>query len=232
MTFEDNAQCICIPECPEENDPHRRVCTSRNETWASDCEVFKQRCFCDTKDVRCNRLFSNIYIDYYGECRQLVSKLFSNSNLQCLKPSFLDCIDVTLKRIQIFSRNFESSLKKHLMSNECISKELCQTSFRVNFLSLPLAEKLEPYIDAFKNSIDEKRFERNQKIKDRLDEYIYFIIEGMIITKKGFENAKCIAEYLRRKHSKVIDKNYSVDLLFEEEKLWRIVEQLVNNYPM
>ena len=72
LTVEDSASCVCIPECPEENDPRRKVCTNRNETWASDCEVHRQRCLCDTKDVQCNTdKNSHIHIDYYGECKQL-----------------------------------------------------------------------------------------------------------------------------------------------------------------
>lgn len=69
---EDSAQCVCIPECPEEHDPRRKVCTNRNETWGSDCEVHRQRCLCDTKDDRCSNVKnSHIHIDYYGECKQL-----------------------------------------------------------------------------------------------------------------------------------------------------------------
>jgi hypothetical protein len=66
------AECICIPECPEEYDPRRKVCTNKNETWASDCEVHQQRCFCDKKDERCkNSKNSHIHIDYYGECKEI-----------------------------------------------------------------------------------------------------------------------------------------------------------------
>jgi len=69
---DDSAQCVCIPECPEENDPRRKVCTNRNETWGSDCEVHRQRCLCDTKDMRCSNVKnSHIHIDYYGECKEL-----------------------------------------------------------------------------------------------------------------------------------------------------------------
>lgn len=67
-----SAECVCIPECPEEYDPRRKVCTNRNETWASDCEVHQQRCFCDTGDSRClNPKNSHIHIDFYGECKAL-----------------------------------------------------------------------------------------------------------------------------------------------------------------
>lgn len=69
---DDSAQCICIPDCPEEVDPRRKVCTNRNETWGSDCEVHRQRCLCDTKDERCtNAKNSHIHIEYYGECKEL-----------------------------------------------------------------------------------------------------------------------------------------------------------------
>uniref|UniRef100_A0A7G3APH1 Putative matricellular protein osteonectin/sparc/bm-40 n=1 Tax=Lutzomyia longipalpis TaxID=7200 RepID=A0A7G3APH1_LUTLO len=44
-----SASCVCVPECPDEVDPRRKVCTNKNETWASDCEVYRQRCLCDTK---------------------------------------------------------------------------------------------------------------------------------------------------------------------------------------
>lgn len=79
---DDSAQCICIPECPEENDPRRKVCTNRNETWGSDCEVHRQRCLCDTKDDRCtNAKNSHIHIDYYGECKQLQVKFLRFNSL-------------------------------------------------------------------------------------------------------------------------------------------------------
>jgi len=69
---DDSAQCVCIPECPDESDPRRKVCTNRNETWGSDCEVHRQRCLCDTRDDRCsNAKNSHIHIDYYGECKEL-----------------------------------------------------------------------------------------------------------------------------------------------------------------
>lgn len=63
------AKCVCIPECPEEADVRRRVCTNKNETWSSDCSVYQQRCLCDTKAPGClNPDNSHLHIDYYGEC--------------------------------------------------------------------------------------------------------------------------------------------------------------------
>lgn len=69
---DNSAECVCIPECPDEYDPRRKVCTNRNETWSSDCEVHQQRCFCDQKDSRCtNPKNSHIHIDYYGQCKEI-----------------------------------------------------------------------------------------------------------------------------------------------------------------
>jgi len=66
------AQCICIPDCPEETEPRRRVCTNLNETWSSDCEVHRQRCLCDTNDPQCKgKEIRHIHINYYGECKEL-----------------------------------------------------------------------------------------------------------------------------------------------------------------
>jgi secreted protein acidic and rich in cysteine len=68
----NTASCVCIPSCPVEDDSRRRVCTNFNQTWASDCEVYRQRCLCDKKDPLCkDKQIKHIHIDYYGECRQV-----------------------------------------------------------------------------------------------------------------------------------------------------------------
>lgn len=70
--IKDNvAQCVCIPECPDENEPRRHVCTNLNETMASDCEVHRQRCLCDTGSPQCDKKMAHIHINYYGPCKQL-----------------------------------------------------------------------------------------------------------------------------------------------------------------
>jgi len=67
-----SASCVCITECPEESDPRRKVCTNKNETWTSDCEVYRQRCLCDSNDPACRGSeFRHIHIDYYGECKDM-----------------------------------------------------------------------------------------------------------------------------------------------------------------
>lgn len=67
-----NAKCVCIPECPEETDSRRKVCTNLNETWDSACEVHRQRCMCNTADPRCRgEEVKHVHIDYYGQCRNM-----------------------------------------------------------------------------------------------------------------------------------------------------------------
>lgn len=78
---EDNKpHCVCVPVCPEEDDPRRKVCTNYNETMGSDCAVHQQRCYCNTGDERCvSDDYKHVHIVYYGECREMpVSILFLN----------------------------------------------------------------------------------------------------------------------------------------------------------
>uniref|UniRef100_A0A182MU53 SPARC/Testican calcium-binding domain-containing protein n=1 Tax=Anopheles culicifacies TaxID=139723 RepID=A0A182MU53_9DIPT len=69
---EQRGECVCIPECPAETDPRRKVCTNRNETWDSACEVHRQRCLCNTADPGCrHEELRHVHIDYYGTCREM-----------------------------------------------------------------------------------------------------------------------------------------------------------------
>ncbi|CAH1407584.1 unnamed protein product [Nezara viridula] len=67
------AMCVCIPSCPEEADPRRKVCSNLNITYDSDCAIHQMRCWCRSSDRKCvgdKEKLSHIHIDYYGECRQ------------------------------------------------------------------------------------------------------------------------------------------------------------------
>lgn len=65
-------QCICIPECPVETEPRRKVCSNHNETWSSDCAVYQQRCLCNKGDPQCKGDdYKHVHIEYYGECRDM-----------------------------------------------------------------------------------------------------------------------------------------------------------------
>ncbi|KOB75876.1 Sparc [Operophtera brumata] len=92
------AVCNCIKECPYETDSRRKVqppltadssdgptcdcyihvtclpqvCTNHNETWTSDCEVYRQRCLClDHSELCRGPQYHHVQIEYYGTCREM-----------------------------------------------------------------------------------------------------------------------------------------------------------------
>jgi len=66
------AICNCIKECPYETDSRRKVCTNFNETWSSDCEVYRQRCLClDHSELCRGAQYHHVQIEYYGTCREM-----------------------------------------------------------------------------------------------------------------------------------------------------------------
>lgn len=73
LNDEGEAMCVCIPTCPEEREPRRKVCTNHNETWGSDCEVYQMRCFCEDGSEKCDdpQVKKHLHIEYYGECRDI-----------------------------------------------------------------------------------------------------------------------------------------------------------------
>ncbi|XP_063827715.1 uncharacterized protein LOC135077049 isoform X2 [Ostrinia nubilalis] len=67
-----DAVCNCIKECPYETDSRRKVCTNHNETWSSDCEVYRQRCLCLDGSELCRAAqYHHVQIEYYGVCREM-----------------------------------------------------------------------------------------------------------------------------------------------------------------
>lgn len=68
------ARCVCMKACPGEEDLRRQVCSNYNETWVSDCELYRTRCLCDEGSNEClNTQNKHLHIDYYGECREMPS---------------------------------------------------------------------------------------------------------------------------------------------------------------
>nr|CAJ2313421.1 Uncharacterized protein [Metisa plana] len=66
------AVCSCIKDCPYETDSRRKVCTNHNETWPSDCEVYRQRCLClDGSELCRGPQYHHVQIEYYGSCREM-----------------------------------------------------------------------------------------------------------------------------------------------------------------
>ncbi|KAF8781346.1 SPARC like protein [Argiope bruennichi] len=70
--IDDNgkAQCVCVPKCAEEDDSRRKVCSNHNETWSSDCELYRMRCLCTEGADECRQhKYKHVHIDYYGPCK-------------------------------------------------------------------------------------------------------------------------------------------------------------------
>lgn len=72
LTETGEPECVCIPSCPVEVDPRRKVCSNHNETWGSDCEVYQMRCLCDHGSEKCrDEKYKHVHIEYYGVCREM-----------------------------------------------------------------------------------------------------------------------------------------------------------------
>jgi len=64
--------CTCVSQCTHETDARRQVCTNHNETWNSDCAVYKQRCECtDELDGCQDPKNTHLHVEYYGQCRDM-----------------------------------------------------------------------------------------------------------------------------------------------------------------
>lgn len=64
------AICVCAKKCPVETDIRARVCSTKNVTFDSICEVHRQRCMCKKNSKDClNKEYKNIKVDYYGPCK-------------------------------------------------------------------------------------------------------------------------------------------------------------------
>jgi len=71
-TSQGKAKCVCLTSCPTEDDDRRRVCSNYNETWTSDCDLYRARCVCDSGSAECiDQANKHLHIEYYGECRQI-----------------------------------------------------------------------------------------------------------------------------------------------------------------
>lgn len=72
VTNEGEAVCVCVKQCPEERDDRRKVCSNNNETWDSDCELYRMRCMCtdDMEDCK-DKKYKHTHVNYYGSCRDI-----------------------------------------------------------------------------------------------------------------------------------------------------------------
>lgn len=62
--------CQCAARCPEIKDAH--VCSSHNTTFASICELYRERCYCKEDDPRCSdNSNAKVHLEYIGKCKML-----------------------------------------------------------------------------------------------------------------------------------------------------------------
>lgn len=66
------AECLCMDHCPEEKDPRRMICSNQNETWNSDCELYRMRCLCKSGSPGCvDSKYDHAHVEYFGTCRDV-----------------------------------------------------------------------------------------------------------------------------------------------------------------
>jgi len=68
----EEGKCVCIKECTAAVDRRRWVCSNRNTTFQSDCQLHRERCLCEHNRPEC-RMEDNrhLHIQYYGECTNI-----------------------------------------------------------------------------------------------------------------------------------------------------------------
>jgi len=65
-------ECVCVKECVAEQDPRRFVCSNHNQTYPSDCHLYRSRCLCEEGSPECpHDLDRHLHIEYYGACRHI-----------------------------------------------------------------------------------------------------------------------------------------------------------------
>lgn len=69
----EEGECRCIAACGIENDPRRRVCSNHNETYPTDCDLFRAICLCEEGAEECKNpeKMADAHIEYYGACRDI-----------------------------------------------------------------------------------------------------------------------------------------------------------------
>jgi hypothetical protein len=107
--------------------------------------------------------------------------------------------------------------KENIKDNNCIAEEICNKKFDLN--DDELKNEIKIYINNNDNS-------ENGKIKDEIDEGIYEVIRNILKGKE--EKVDCIVDYMKR--TKKVDKFYTPDLLFDEEKLKTNINPIVVEY--
>lgn len=67
------AVCICTPDCSfySRNDRRIEVCSNKNDTYHTECDLDRDHCLCKRKEPGCTRPGGNkIQVEYYGKCQE------------------------------------------------------------------------------------------------------------------------------------------------------------------
>lgn len=68
------ASCVCMDSCAKYNDPRSAICSSRNVTYDSECEFYRQMCLCERNEEGCEDrqiVAENDHLDYYSKCQEI-----------------------------------------------------------------------------------------------------------------------------------------------------------------
>lgn len=68
------AHCVCMDSCSKYNDPRSAICSSRNVTFDSECEFYRQMCLCERDEPGCTDrriVAENDHLDYYSTCQEI-----------------------------------------------------------------------------------------------------------------------------------------------------------------
>lgn len=74
VTEAGDAQCVCLDSCAKYNDPRSAICSSRNVTYDSECEFYRQICLCEQNEKGCldRRIVTeDDHLDYYSTCMEI-----------------------------------------------------------------------------------------------------------------------------------------------------------------
>lgn len=134
---------------------------------------------------------------------------------------------ICVEKVQEMLEKFSMHVIKYPYIKYCIDHEICSESPEI--IETFMLDKFKAYNETINLKLDEDRFNKNQNIKDEIDESIYDVIQDLLTVKNSnVDEIKCFIDYAKRKKS--IDKVYSPELLFDEVELSKIINPLMEDY--